>query len=196
MSGSRRPRPPLPSPPTTTLSAPHPLHSCPPRPCAPASQYQQGPAPDFDRQVWFDEKFSLGLDFPNLPYLIDHAKDVKLTQSMAIMRYIAGEIAPKLLARTLIATPQTEDSDVCFSASPLRVTNNDPQPAPSWTRTLTCWRMRCAAEGAVFHCRASAPRPLRRKLALAVNLPSPTLPGHGPPQLSRPHLLRLKKQGT
>lgn len=46
-----------------------------------------------------DEKYTLGLDFPNLPYLIDNEKDVRLTQSMAIMRYLAGEIAPELLKR-------------------------------------------------------------------------------------------------
>ena len=33
-----------------------------------------------------DDKFKLGLDFPNLPYYVD--KDVKLTQSLAILRYI------------------------------------------------------------------------------------------------------------
>merc|ERR1711988_1800433 len=32
-------------------------------------------------------KFSFGLDFPNLPYYIDG--DIKLTQSNAILRYIA-----------------------------------------------------------------------------------------------------------
>merc|ERR1711973_59499 len=46
-----------------------------------------GPAPDFDRSCWFDQKFSLGLDFPNLPYYIDG--DIKLTQSNAILRHIA-----------------------------------------------------------------------------------------------------------
>ena len=36
---------------------------------------------------WFSEtKESLGLDFPNLPYLIDG--DVKLTESLAILRYL------------------------------------------------------------------------------------------------------------
>merc|ERR1711963_818949 len=46
-----------------------------------------GPAPDYDKSCWFDNKYSLGLDFPNLPYYIDG--DVKVTQSNAILRYIA-----------------------------------------------------------------------------------------------------------
>nr|XP_025852246.1 glutathione S-transferase Mu 4-like [Vulpes vulpes] len=44
-------------------------------------------APDYDRSQWLNEKFKLGLDFPNLPYLIDGAH--KITQSNAILRYIA-----------------------------------------------------------------------------------------------------------
>ncbi|KAL4676308.1 hypothetical protein H8959_010453, partial [Pygathrix nigripes] len=36
---------------------------------------------------WLNEKFKLGLDFPNLPYLIDGTHNV--TQSNAILRYIA-----------------------------------------------------------------------------------------------------------
>ena len=35
---------------------------------------------------WKAEKFNLGLDFPNLPYLIDG--DIKITQSVAIIRYL------------------------------------------------------------------------------------------------------------
>ena len=46
-----------------------------------------GRPPDFDRSCWEDNKFSFGLDFPNLPYYIDG--DIKLTQSNAILRYIA-----------------------------------------------------------------------------------------------------------
>lgn len=49
--------------------------------------YESGPAPDFDRSQWLNEKFKLGLDFPNLPYYIDG--DTKITQSSAIIRYIA-----------------------------------------------------------------------------------------------------------
>ncbi|KAM4871667.1 glutathione S-transferase Mu 2-like [Thomomys bottae] len=46
-----------------------------------------GDAPDYDRSQWLSEKFKLGLDFPNLPYLIDGAH--RITQSNAILRYIA-----------------------------------------------------------------------------------------------------------
>ncbi|XP_054165165.1 glutathione S-transferase-like [Oppia nitens] len=41
---------------------------------------------------WFKrDKQSLGFDFPNLPYYIDDDNDVKLTQQLAICRYIAGK---------------------------------------------------------------------------------------------------------
>ncbi|NXH11993.1 GSTM2 transferase, partial [Bucco capensis] len=49
--------------------------------------YRPGPAPEFDRNDWLKEKEKLGLDFPNLPYLIDGS--TRLTQSNAILRYIA-----------------------------------------------------------------------------------------------------------
>merc|ERR1711936_1241328 len=50
-------------------------------------KYACGEAPDYDRTCWFGEKFSLGLDFPNLPYFIDG--DLKFTESWAILRYAA-----------------------------------------------------------------------------------------------------------
>lgn len=49
-------------------------------------KYNYGPPPEYDRSAWFNEKYTLGLDFPNLPYYIDG--DVKLTQSLVIMRYL------------------------------------------------------------------------------------------------------------
>jgi len=49
-------------------------------------RYYTGPAPDYDKSEWLAEKFKLGLDFPNLPYVLDG--DVKLTQTHAIMRYL------------------------------------------------------------------------------------------------------------
>ena len=44
---------------------------------------------------WYSVKFNLDLDFPNLPYYKDG--DVKLTQSMAILRHLARKhgMAPK-----------------------------------------------------------------------------------------------------
>ncbi|CAF3277777.1 unnamed protein product [Rotaria socialis] len=51
--------------------------------------YQVGDAPEYNRDEWLDEKFKLGLDFPNLPYLIDG--DIKLTQSKAILYYLGRQ---------------------------------------------------------------------------------------------------------
>lgn len=54
--------------------------------------YEQGDASEgFSREVWYGEKETLGLPFPNLPYMIDG--DVTLTQSGAILRYIARKNA-------------------------------------------------------------------------------------------------------
>ncbi|XP_075772129.1 glutathione S-transferase 2-like isoform X1 [Pelodiscus sinensis] len=46
-----------------------------------------GDGPDYDISQWTNEKEKLGLDFPNLPYLIDGP--TRLTQSNAILRYLA-----------------------------------------------------------------------------------------------------------
>jgi glutathione S-transferase len=43
----------------------------------------------FDKSCWFDGKSTLGLDFPNLPYMYDEANNLKLTQSQSIIRHIA-----------------------------------------------------------------------------------------------------------
>jgi glutathione S-transferase len=58
--------------------------------------YETGPAPDYNTDSWFNVKYSLGLDFPNLPYYIDG--DVKVTQSNAILRYIGRK--HKLMGET------------------------------------------------------------------------------------------------
>jgi len=50
--------------------------------------YEIGPGPDFDRSAWTNEKYKLGLNFPNLPYLIDPRTNLKLTQSNAILLYL------------------------------------------------------------------------------------------------------------
>jgi len=56
--------------------------------------YEQGDAPDFDVSCWTSEKYALGLDFPNLPYLIDG--DLKITESQAILRYVVNKYGPHL----------------------------------------------------------------------------------------------------
>jgi len=48
--------------------------------------YQCGPGPTYDRSAWFDVKFTLGFDFPNLPYYKE--PNVKLTGTNAILRHI------------------------------------------------------------------------------------------------------------
>ena len=60
--------------------------------------YQQGDAPDYDRSQWLEKKDTLGLKFPNLPYYIDG--ETRLTDTMAIMKFIASKYAPELLGKT------------------------------------------------------------------------------------------------
>merc|ERR1711978_336838 len=48
--------------------------------------YKCGPAPNYSKAEWLAKKFTLGLDFPNLPYMIDG--DIKITQTNAILRYL------------------------------------------------------------------------------------------------------------
>jgi len=57
--------------------------------------YEAGDAPDFDKTCWTDVKETLGLEYPNLPYLIDG--ETKLTETVAIMQYIARKWQPALL---------------------------------------------------------------------------------------------------
>ena len=61
---------------------------------------QGGEDAGFAKTCWTDAKFSAslasaagGLDFPNLPYLMDEPRGLALTQSVAIMRHIA-RVAP------------------------------------------------------------------------------------------------------
>ena len=57
-------------------------------------------------EQWAADKFSLGLDAPNLPYLIN--KDVKLTQTAAICNYICHKYLPHLLPQDIATSTQSE----------------------------------------------------------------------------------------
>ena len=62
-------------------------------------RYEVGDAPEYSKQSWIEEKNSLDLDFPNLPYLIDG--DFKITETLPIMRYLARKYKPELLGVTI-----------------------------------------------------------------------------------------------
>ena len=47
----------------------------------------------WDRSEWTDVKDSMGMDFPNLPYL--EFGDYKVSETVAIHRYIAAKFAPE-----------------------------------------------------------------------------------------------------
>lgn len=49
--------------------------------------YYHWPPPEVFNSDWYKERNSLGLAFPNLPYYIEG--DLKISQSLAIMRYLA-----------------------------------------------------------------------------------------------------------
>lgn len=51
----------------------------------------------WDRSEWLNEKENLGMEFPNLPYLFD--EDVKITETLGIMQYVAKKWKPELLGR-------------------------------------------------------------------------------------------------
>ena len=52
------------------------------------------------REKWFEEdKKNLGFDFPNMPYLIDG--DYKLTESVAVIKYISKSFKPELLGKNI-----------------------------------------------------------------------------------------------
>ena len=57
--------------------------------------YEQGDGPEFSREPWMSVKFTLGLDFPNLPYLFDG--NMKMTETIPIHKYIADQYKPELL---------------------------------------------------------------------------------------------------
>ena len=61
--------------------------------------YTCGPAPTFDKSEWLNEKENLGLLFPDLPYWIDG--NIKVTESIVILRQICNKYRPEYLGRNL-----------------------------------------------------------------------------------------------
>ena len=51
------------------------------------------------RESWLKEKPTLGLDFPNLPYLVD-TDGYCLSETTAIHEYLAAKYCPELLGST------------------------------------------------------------------------------------------------
>jgi glutathione S-transferase len=74
--------------------------------------YYEGDAPDFSRNDWFAEKFSLDLEWPNLPYLI--GPDFQVTNSYTILRVVALKYAPEYLGRTLKEKADAENMLPCL----------------------------------------------------------------------------------
>ena len=78
-------------------------------------RYPVGPPPEYAKTQWQAEKFSLGLDAPNLPYWIEPGPDgLRLTQSRAVLYHIAstkglaGE-SPKRRALVMMAVEALAD---------------------------------------------------------------------------------------
>ncbi|CAG7833513.1 unnamed protein product [Allacma fusca] len=73
--------------------------------------YVCGPGPDYDKSSWFNEKDTLGLPFPNLPYLIDG--DLKLVQSTTILRYLARKY--DLMGKSMEEATRVDliESEIC-----------------------------------------------------------------------------------
>lgn len=62
------------------------------------NEFYEVTVPDFSREAWLSKKEHLGLEFPNLPYLIDG--DLKITDSAAILRYVVNKYGPHLNGKT------------------------------------------------------------------------------------------------
>ena len=53
------------------------------------------------QEQWLRTKDTLKLPFPNLPFFIDEQNGVYLTETLAIMKYIAAKYQPEILGQTV-----------------------------------------------------------------------------------------------
>nr|XP_042894504.1 glutathione S-transferase Mu 1-like [Parasteatoda tepidariorum] len=81
--------------------------------------------------TWQKEKFSLGLDFPNLPYYFED--NLKLTQSLTILRYLAkkhnleGKTEEEQLRASLVEQQITDFATVFFRDVVYAKSNDSPK---------------------------------------------------------------------
>ena len=68
--------------------------------------YHFGDPPNFDKSQWHKEKQKLDLEFPNLPYLIDG--EFKISQPLAIMKYICCKFSPNLMGEGVLEKSKIE----------------------------------------------------------------------------------------
>jgi glutathione S-transferase len=68
--------------------------------------YEVTDGPEFDTSCWFNKKFTLGLDFPNLPYLLDGNE--KLTETHAILMYLGRKHKPETLGKNTIDSSKVD----------------------------------------------------------------------------------------
>ena len=67
-----------------------------------------GDAPNYNIESWTEVKSTLGLDFPNLPYMIDPNQDVKITDALAIMTFLCKQYAPELTGSSIEVRSQVD----------------------------------------------------------------------------------------
>lgn len=60
----------------------------------------------WDKSCWTDVKDTLGYEYPNLPYMEDG--ETKITETLAIMKYVAKKWNPALLGTTAAETARAE----------------------------------------------------------------------------------------
>lgn len=72
--------------------------------------YEVTDPPELSPAAWFGVKFTLGLQFPNLPYIING--ETKITEAVAVTKYVVNRYASMLAGTT---PEETAQLDMLFS---------------------------------------------------------------------------------